>query len=133
MMKSDQPSSTPSPSAESFALPGEGPNHAATGARSALRLSKKRLALAFAIAAISDVLGGVVTLAPPLVWAVDAVTAVLLFGVLGWHWLLLPGLLMEAIPGVAVLPFWLLVVGAIAVWGTPRPKLRTESVPRPGS
>ena len=37
---------------------------------------------------------------------------------------LLPGLVMEAIPGVGVLPFWLLVVGAIAVWGTARPKLR---------
>jgi hypothetical protein len=58
------------------------------------------------------------------VWAVDVVTALLLFAVLGWQWLLLPGLVMEAIPGVAVLPLWLLVVGGIAVWGTPRPKVR---------
>ena len=57
-------------------------------------------------------------------WVVDIVTAILLFIVLGWHWLLLPGLVMEAIPGVAVLPFWLLVVGAIAVWGTIRPKFK---------
>jgi len=42
--------------------------------------------------------------------------------VLGWQWLLLPGLVLEAIPGVGVLPFWLLVVGAIAVLGTPRPR-----------
>jgi len=34
---------------------------------------------------------------------------------------LLPGLALEAIPGFGVLPFWLLVVGAIAVLGTPRP------------
>ena len=34
------------------------------------------------------------------------------------------GVGMEAIPGVGVLPFWLLVVGAIAVWGTARPKLK---------
>jgi len=51
------------------------------------------------------------------------VTAALLFVVLGWQWLLLPGLVLEAIPGVGVLPFWLLVVGAIAVLGTPRPKI----------
>ena len=42
----------------------------------------------------------------------------------GRLWLLLPGLVMEAIPGVGVLPFWLLVVGAIAVWATARPKLK---------
>src|SRR5262245_34416184 len=56
-------------------------------------------------------------LTPP----VDLGTALLLFLVLGRQWLLLPGLVLEAIPGVGVLPFWLLVVGAIAVLGTPRP------------
>jgi hypothetical protein len=81
--------------------------------------------LAFAIAAVSDGLGAFVTLAPPIMWTLDVVTALLLFGVLGWQWLLLPGLVMEAIPGVGVLPFWLLVVAGIAVWGTSRPKLRT--------
>ena len=40
----------------------------------------------------------------------------------GLEWLLLPGLALEAIPGVGVLPFWSLVVGAIAVLGTPRRK-----------
>ena len=51
----------------------------------------------------------------------EALTALLLFMVLGRQWLLLPGLALEAIPGLGVLPFWLLVVGAIAVLGTPRP------------
>ena len=46
--------------------------------------------------------------------------ALLLFMVLGRQWLLLPGLALEAIPGLGVLPLWLLVVGAIAVLGTPR-------------
>ena len=46
-------------------------------------------------------------------------TALLLFLVLGRQWLLVPGLALEAIPGLGVLPFWLLVVGAIAVLGTP--------------
>src|SRR5262245_466571 len=41
----------------------------------------------------------------------------------GWQWPFLPGLILEAIPAVGVVPFWLLVVGAIAVLGTPRPKI----------
>jgi hypothetical protein len=89
-----------------------------------LRLSKKCLGWAIAIAAISDAISAFVTLAPPIVWVGDLVTATLLFIVLGWHWLLLPGLILEAIPGVGVMPFWLLVVGAVAVWGTPRPRLK---------
>jgi hypothetical protein len=86
-----------------------------------LKLSKKRLALAFAIAGISDAIGAFATPLPPVVWVVDIVTALLLFIVLGRQWLLLPGLVLEAIPGLGVLPLWLLVVGAIAVLGTPRP------------
>ena len=82
-----------------------------------------RLALAFVIAGVSDVIGAFASLAPPIVWAVDVVTAALLFVVLGWQWLLLPGLVLEAIPGVGVVPFWLLVVGAIAAFGTPRPRI----------
>jgi hypothetical protein len=63
------------------------------------------------------------------VWVVDLVTALLLFMVLGRQWLLLPGLALEAIPGFGVLPFWLLVVGAIAVLGTPRPSLNGTDEP----
>ncbi len=58
---------------------------------------------------------------------VDLLTAALLFIVLGWRWLILPGLIMEAIPGFGVFPFWLVVVAAIVVWGTARPKVRGES------
>ncbi len=89
-----------------------------------LTFSNKRLALAFAIAAIADVLDVFVAPMPPMAWAVDLVTAILLFVVLGWRWVLLPGIILEAIPGVSILPFWVLVVGAIAVWGTARPKLQ---------
>jgi hypothetical protein len=122
MMKPHQPLTTPT--SDTSRPPGEGPNGAANGVRIPLRFSKKQLGLAFAIAAISDIIGTFFTLAPPVVWGVDILTAVLLLAVLGWQWLLLPGLVMEAIPGVAVLPFWLLVVGGIAVCGTPRPKLK---------
>jgi hypothetical protein len=94
-----------------------------TPASKPLKFSVLQLALAFVIAGVSDVIGAFASLAPPIGWAIDVVTATLLFVVLGWQWLLLPGLVLEAIPGVGVVPFWLLVVGAIAVLGTPRPKI----------
>ena len=93
-----------------------------TPSSNTLKFSKKRLALAFVIAGISDVIGAFITPLPPIGWVVDLGTALLLFLVLGRQWLLLPGLALEAIPGVGVLPFWLLVVGAIAVLGTRRPR-----------
>src|SRR5579862_154330 len=95
------------------------------------RFTRLQLILAVVIAAISDGLSAFFTFAPPIVWIVDLVTAVLLFIVLGWHWLLLPGLIMEAIPGIGVIPLWLLVVTAIAIWGTARPKLNSmKKAPR---
>jgi len=87
------------------------------------RFSRKKLILAFTIAALADGLSIFLTLTPPVQWAIDLVTAVLLFVMLGWQWILLPGLIMEAIPGLYVFPFWVLVVGAVAMWGTARPKL----------
>ena len=101
--------------------PSKQPTSAETPISKTLKFSKKRLALAFAIAGISDAIGAFATPLPPIVWVVDLGTALLLFMVLGRQWLLLPGLALEAIPGLGVLPFWLLVVGAIAVLGTPRP------------
>jgi hypothetical protein len=98
------------------------PTSAETAFSKPLKFSKKRLALAVAIAGISDAIGAFATPLPPVVWVVDLGTALLLFMVLGRRWLLLPGLALEAIPGLGVLPFWLLVVGAIAILGTPRPK-----------
>ena len=103
--------------------PSKQPTSAETPFSKTLKFSKKRLVLAFIIAGISDAIGAFATPLPPIVWVVDLGTALLLFMVLGRQWLLLPGLALEAIPGVGVLPFWLLVVGAIAVLGTPRPKL----------
>jgi lysylphosphatidylglycerol synthetase-like protein (DUF2156 family) len=87
-------------------------------------LSKRRLAVAFIVAALSDVLAVLATLAPPVEWALDLVTALVLFVLLGRRWLLLPALIMEAIPGLWVFPFWMLVVGAIAVTGQIKPKIK---------
>ena len=102
--------------------PSKQPTSAETLSSNILKFSKKRLALAFVIAGISDAIGAFVTLVPPIGCLADLATALLLFLVLGRQWLLLPGLALEAIPGLGVLPFWLLVVGAIAVLGTPRPR-----------
>jgi len=80
----------------------------------------KRLLAAFAVAAISDGLSFWLVIAPPIQWAVDVVTALLLFFLLGRKWVILPGLIAEAIPGLNIFPFWLLVVGSIATWGAIR-------------
>jgi hypothetical protein len=101
--------------------PSKQPINAETPSSTTLKFSKKRLALAFVIAGISDAVGAFVTPLPPIGWVADIATVLLLFLVLGRQWLLLPGLALEAVPGLGVLPFWLLVVGAIAVLGTPRP------------
>ncbi len=81
---------------------------------------KKRLAAAFVVAAISDGLSIWLVIAPPVQWAVDLATAIILFLLLGRKWIILPGLIAEAIPGLNVFPFWLLVVGSIATWGAIR-------------
>ncbi len=91
------------------------------------RFSRNRLALAFTIAALADGLSFFLTFTPPIQWAADLATAILLFMVLGRQWILLPGLIMEAIPGLYVFPFWVLVVGAVAMWGTARPKLKLKT------
>ena len=85
-------------------------------------ISGRRLAGAFAVAALADCLSIFFTLVPPLQWATDLATAILLTIVLGWQWALLPGLIMEAIPGLDVFPFWVLAVGAVAKWGNPQQK-----------
>ena len=78
--------------------------------------------MAFAVAALSDVLAVLATLAPPIEWTLDIVTALVLFVLLGRRWLLLPALIMEAIPGLWMFPSWVLVVGAIAITGQVKPK-----------
>lgn len=80
------------------------------------RPSRARLALAFAVAAVSDYFSFWATIAPPIQWALDLGTAVALFLILGRRWALLPGLVAEAIPGMGVFPVWILVVLSIAIY-----------------
>lgn len=77
-----------------------------------------RIVLAFAIALVSDAMSVWLEFVPPMQWALDLVTAALLFLILGRQWMILPALVAEAIPGLAVFPAWILVVGSIAMWGT---------------
>lgn len=77
------------------------------------RHSQAQMALAFGVAAVSDVLAMATVIAPPLQIALDAATALALFLVLGRRWALLPGLIVEAIPGMGVFPVWVLVVLSI--------------------
>lgn len=83
---------------------------------SAKHLSWKRLALALAVAAVSDVLSYAIELFLPLQWALDMATAFLLFLILGRRWAILPGLIAEAIPGMGVFPVWVLVVLSIILY-----------------
>lgn len=81
---------------------------------------------ALLVAVASDALSLVFQIALPLQWVLDAVTALLLFAVLGWQPWLLPALVAEAIPGVATMPVWVLVVAIIVGKGkrpmAPSPK-----------
>lgn len=80
-----------------------------------------RMMTALAIAVVSDVLSIGLEFIPPLQWTVDLATALALFLILGRQWMILPALVAEAIPGVAIFPSWVLVVLSIAAWGTVRP------------
>jgi hypothetical protein len=80
------------------------------------RPSRARFALAFGVAAISDFLSIWMEFAPPAQWLVDLATAGLLFLILGRRWALLPGLIVEAIPGMGVFPVWILVVMSLIVY-----------------
>ena len=80
------------------------------------RFSRVRFALAFGVAAVSDFFSIWAEFAPPVQWAIDLATAGLLFLILGRRWALLPGLVVEAIPGMGVFPVWILVVLSLIVY-----------------
>jgi hypothetical protein len=80
------------------------------------RHTRAKMAIAFGVAAVSDAISIWITFAPPFQWALDLVTAFLLFLIFGRRWALLPGLAMEAIPGMGVFPWWVLVVLSIILY-----------------
>lgn len=80
------------------------------------RHSRAQMAIAFGVAAVSDVLSIWLTFAPPFQWTLDLATAFILFLILGRRWALLPGLIAEAIPGMGIFPVWVLVVLSILIY-----------------
>jgi hypothetical protein len=96
-------------------LPAEEP---ATPRPSAGFSPRARLGLAMAIAIASDLASVWLEFVPPLQWTLDLATAGLLFLTLGRQWAILPALVAEAIPGIAMFPAWVLVVIAVATTGT---------------
>jgi len=88
--------------------------------------TKLRLVLALAVAIASDLIGAPLELAPPLSLALDALTAGLLWVILGRGWLLLVALALEAVPGVGVMPLWTMAVLATA-FQPPPPDPRAHS------
>jgi len=97
------------------------PTSAETPSSNALKFSKRQLVFAFGIAGISDVVGAFTTPLPPIAWGVDFVTALLLFLVLGRQLAAIARISSGGHSGLGVVPFWLMVVGAIVALGTPRP------------
>jgi hypothetical protein len=80
--------------------------------RSAWKFPRWRLALLVAL--ISDALSFGFVLIPPVQWVVDAVTAAVLFAVLGFRWSLLSALVIELVPMLELFPAWTLAVSALA-------------------
>jgi hypothetical protein len=96
-------------------------------------LSRARLAVAFAVAGVSDFLSIWTEFAPPAQWLLDLATAGLLFLILGRKWALLPGLIIEAIPGMGVFPVWILVVLSLVVYDEIKSHRAIALAPRPQS
>ena len=80
------------------------------------KLSQRRIIAAFAVAIMADAIQFPATAAAVTgVFAVpseaadfflDCVVAVITSALLGFHWMLLPTMLVEAIPGLDLLPTW---------------------------
>jgi hypothetical protein len=117
---------TPSPNqVQVTRVPGTATAPTAAPRFPALAISKTRFILAFIVAVGSDAISIWTELVPPIQWVVDGVTALLLFALLGRRWQILPGLVAEAVPGLAVLPFWVLVV--LTIFAMERKTLRAPS------
>lgn len=87
--------------------------------RNAWTLPRWRWALVTAL--LSDALGFGVMLWPPALWLLDAITAAVLFALLGFRWPLLPALAIEVVPGLELFPAWTLIVLALAGAETRQP------------
>ncbi len=79
------------------------------------KLTRARMILALAAAVVAD---GVQLLLGPLGWAfadqlIDVAAMLLVSGLIGFHWLLLPSFVLELIPAVDELPTWTACTAAV--------------------
>jgi hypothetical protein len=87
------------------------------------RHTRAQMALAFGVAAVSDVIAIWAEMVPPFYWLLDGATALALYMILGKRKALLGGLIIEAIPGMGVFPAWVLVVLSINLYdGIKKPR-----------
>ena len=70
--------------------------------------------LAFVVAVLADIVLATVTLIPPLIILGDVAVALILCSILGFNWLFIPTLLVEAVPGLSLFPTWTIAVLALA-------------------
>jgi rfaE bifunctional protein nucleotidyltransferase chain/domain len=92
---------------------------------------KGRWPIAMVVAAGSDALSFADSMFLPLQLAVDFATALLLWAVLGFSWPLLLALVVEAIPGMALFPSWIVAVGALMTLGAqdqPKPRIDMKKI-----
>ena len=83
-----------------------------------------RFVAALAVALASDAIGVPLEAFFPLMVALDVVTAIALWLLLGRGLVLLIALVLEAIPGVGLMPFWTLaVIGAQVLTSTTQARL----------
>lgn len=81
------------------------------------RLGGVRLFFAFAVAISADTLFAWTEFMPVVGWFVDFGVALALFVLLGFRWALVPVLVVELIPGLALFPTWTLAVTSLALFG----------------
>ncbi len=74
------------------------------------RITKARFALAILVSIVSDAIGFFLAPLVPVTIVLDVVTAIVLWLILGRGLVLLAAFVLEAIPGVGILPFWTLAV-----------------------
>jgi hypothetical protein len=100
-------------------------------------VTKGRIAAAFTVAIIADLLQLPITLAllgsilsglglalalpiEAVDIMIDIATALIEVGLLGFHWMLLPTIFLEAVPGIDLAPTW-----TLCVWWVVRRRTRT--------
>lgn len=79
--------------------------------RIAMRNPRWRIAIIAAV--LSDAIAFLLIPIPPAQWALDIVTALILFISFGFPWTLLIALAIEVVPGIELFPAWTLAVLAI--------------------